>query len=272
MEKITDLQKDVLQIAQMVKNDGIEERVHSAQTSWLTWTASDKEIKRSVESLYENRLITLFYDMRKKLNRLATQDEYVDEYLNIAMAKIVKQDWYNKNNNEYFVEDCVIWRADRAYKSNSVEITTAYQLEQLGYSVFRELHIDYVAGVDLVAVKDNKVWYIHITKDSKWSRDKVLTKGTYKSYYVNRKAVNYQRNFEGHVELFYSNEGSHNNVVNNGLPLFKNDYLFSEIGNWNSFEWDSDNQVAKLMNSMKSAGAVYREYKWVSTDNKLEIK
>ena len=267
----TELQKDTLQIAQMVSETGIEERVFNAQTSWYDWSREDKEIKRKVESVFEIKLITLFYDMRRKFNRLATQDEYTTEYLKIAMNKIEKQDWYSVFKDG-FIEKCVIWRADRAYKSNLVEITTAYQLEQLGYSVFRELHIDYVAGVDLVAVKDNKVWYIHITKDSKWSRDKVLTKGTYKSYYVNRKAVNYQRNFEGHVELFYSNEGSHNNVVNNGLPLFKNDYLFSEIGNWNSFEWDSDNQVAKLMNSMKSAGAVYREYKWVSTDNKLEIK
>ena len=266
----TELQKDTLQIAQMVSETGIEERVFNAQTSWYDWSREDKEIKRKVESVFEIKLITLFYDMRRKFNRLATQDEYTTEYLKIAMNKIEKQDWYSVFKDG-FIEKCVIWRADRAYKSNLVEITTAYQLEQLGYSVFRELHIDYVAGVDLVAVKDGKCWYIHVTKDSTWSREKVLTKGSYRSYYVNYKAVNFQRNFENHVELFYS-DNSYNNIVNNGLPLFLNSYLENKLDEYSCFKWDSSNQVVELLKSMKSAGAVTYNTKWISTDGKLEIK
>lgn len=266
----TELQKDTLQIAQMVSETGIEERVFNAQTSWYDWSREDKEIKRKVESVFEIKLITLFYDLRKKLNRLATQEEYVTEYLKIAMNKIEKQQWYSVFEHG-FTEKCVIWRADRAYKSNLVEITTAYQLQELGYSVFRELFVDYVMGVDLVAVKDGKCWYIHVTKDSTWSREKVLTKGTYKSYYVNYKAVNFQRNFENHVELFYS-DNSYNNIVNNGLPLFFNSYLEKKLDEYSSFEWDKGNQVLELLKSMKKAGAVTYSTKWKSCDGKLTIK
>ncbi|MCJ1972062.1 hypothetical protein [Pseudolactococcus carnosus] len=266
----TELQKDVLQIAGMVAKDGIEERVHNAQTSWYDWSREDKALKANVEKVFEIKLITLFYDMRRKFNRLATQDEYTTEYLKIAMNKIEKQDWYSVFKDG-FIEKCVIWRADRAYKSNLVEITTAYQLQELGYSVFRELYIDYVAGVDLVAVKDNKVWYIHVTKDSTWAREKVLTKGSYRSYYVNYKAVNFQRDFEKHIELFYGDD-SYNNIVNNGLPLFLNSYLQNKLDEYSSFNWDSSNQVLELLKSMKSAGAVTRKTEWISTDGKLTIK
>ena len=152
-----------------------------------------------------------------------------------------------------------------------VEITTAYQLQELGYSVFRELFVDYVMGVDLVAVKDGKCWYIHVTKDSTWSREKVLTKGTYKSYYVNYKAVNFQRDFQNHVELFYSDD-SYNNIVNNGLPLFLNSYLENKLDEYSCFKWDSSNQVVELLKSMKSAGAVTYNTKWISTDGKLVVK
>ena len=34
----TELQKDTLQIAQMVSETGIEERVFNAQTSWYDWS------------------------------------------------------------------------------------------------------------------------------------------------------------------------------------------------------------------------------------------
>lgn len=266
----TELQKDTLQIAQMVAKDGIEERVFNAQTSWYDWSKEDRALKANVEKVFEVRLITLFYDLRKKLNRLATQDEYTAEYVKIAMNKIEKQQWYSVFKDG-FIEKCVTWRADRAYKSNLVEITTAYQLEQLGYSVFRELYIDYVAGVDLVAVKDGKVWYIHVTKDSKWAREKVLTKGTYRSYYVNYKAVNFQRDFQNHVELFYS-DNSYNNITNNGLPLFFNSYLENKLDEYSSFKWDKDNQVLELLKSMKKSGAVAYNLKWKSCDGKIVVR
>ena len=274
MKHLTELEQDILEIIKIVKNEGIKERVHSADTSFYEWTREDRALKAQIEKVFEIKLITLFYDLRKKYGRIATQDEYTQEYLRIAMAKIEKQDWFSFFEID-FVKSCVIWRSDRAYKSNLVEITTAYQLQKLGYSVFRELYVDYVAGVDLVAVKNGKCWYIHVTKDSKWSRDKVLTKGTYRSYYVNYKKVSFERDFENHVELFYSDDSydyNSNNIVNNGMPLFLDGYLKQKLNDFNSFKWDEDNQVLELLKSMKKAGAVTYKTKWISCDGKLVVK
>ena len=129
-----------------------------------------------------------------------------------------------------------------------------------------------VMGVDIVAVKGGKVWYIHITKDSTFSKDKVLTKGRYRDYWVNYKRFNYQRNFENHVELFYSNDDNENNVVKNGLPLFKFDYVIDALDGQHSFTWDDNNQMSELMTIMKQAGSVSKFYTWTSTNNKMVVK
>ena len=258
----------------MVKNDGVKERVHSADTSFYEWSREDRELKAQIERVFERKLMTLFFDLRATLKRLPSQDEYVKEYMKIAFGKIEKQAWYTeivKVFNQDFIENCVTWRADRAYKSNMIEVMTAMQLESKGYTVFREKYLDMVMGVDLVAIKNGKVWYIHITKDSSFSKGKVLTKGTYRDYWVNYKRFNYQRNFENHVELFYSaNEGT-NNVVKNGLPLFRFDYLMDALDGQHAFTWDDNNQMAELMTIMKQAGSVSKFYIWTSTDNKMVV-
>ena len=271
--EMKELQKDVAQIIEIVKNEGVKERDFSARNN--KFDAFERDLKAKIEKVFDEKLVTLFYDMRKQLNRIATQEEYTAEYLKIATAKIKQQVWCDEIVavfNQDFIENCVTWRADRAYKSNLIEVMTAMQLETKGYTVFKELFIDYVAGVDLVAIKDNKVWYIHITKDSTWSRDKVLTKGTYRDYWIDGKKVNYQRNFENHVELFYSNDEGANNTIKNGLPLFRFDYVMDALDERHSFNWDSSNQLNNLMRRLKSYGVANKGYEWTSTNNKMVVK
>lgn len=272
---MTELQKDVAQIMEIVKSEGVKERVFSAKSSWVKWSKEERELKAKVESICERKLMTLFFDLQNTLKRVPSQDEYLKEYLKIAFGKIEKQAWYTeivKVFNKDFIENCVTWRADRAYKSNMIEVMTAMQLESKGYTVFREKYLDYVMGVDLVAVKGSKVWYIHITKDSTFSKDKVLKKGTYRDYWVNYKRFNYQRDFRKHVELFYSADDSENNVVKNGLPLFKFDYVLDALDEQHSFKWDGNNQMAELMAIMKQAGSVSKFYEWKSADGKMVVK
>ena len=272
---MTELKKDVARIMDIVKGDGVTEREFSAKSSYYNWSKEEIELKAQVESIFERKLMTLFFDLENSLQRLPSQSEYLAEYLKIAFAKIEKQAWYTeivKVFNKDFIENCVTWRADRAYKSSLIEIMTAMQLESKGYTVFRDKYIDMVMGVDLVAIKDGKVWYIHVTKDSSFSKDKVLKKGTYRDYLVNYKRFNYQRNFENHVELFYSNDENENNVVKNGLPLFRFDYLMDELDEQHSFTWDDNNQMSELMTIMKQAGSVNKFYQWTSTDNKMVVK
>lgn len=274
-EQMTELKKDVSQIMEIVKGEGVMEREFSAKSSYYNWNKEERELKAKVESICERKLMTLFFDLQNTLQRVPSQSEYLKEYMKIAFARIEKEDWYTeivKEFNQDFIENCVKWRADRAYKSNLIEVMTAMQLESKGYTVFREKYLDYVMGVDLVAIKDNKVWYIHITKDSSFSKDKVLTKGTYRDYWVNYKRFNYQRNFENHVELFYSADEGTNNVVKNGLPLFRFDYVLDALDEQHSFKWDGNNQMAELLAIMKQAGSVNKFCEWKSTNGKLVVK
>ena len=272
---MTELQKDVAQIMEIIKSEGVKERVFSAKSSWVKWSKEERELKAKVENVRERKLMTLFFDLENSLQRLPSQSEYLAEYLKIAFAKIEKQAWYTeivKAFNQDFIENCVTWRADRAYKSSLIEIMTAMQLESKRYTVFRNKYIDMVMGVDLVAIKDGKVWYIHVTKDSSFSKDKVLKKGTYRDYWVNYNKFNYQRNFIKHVELFYSNDEGTNNVVKNGLPLFKFDYVMDALDEQHSFTWDDNNQMAELLAIMKKAGSVSKSYAWTSTNGKMTVK
>lgn len=272
---MTELKKDVARIIEIVKGEGVKERVFSAKSAWCNWSKEERELKAKVENIRERKLMTLIFDLENSLKRLPSQKEYLAEYMKIATAKIEKEAWYTeivKAFNQDFIENCVTWRADRAYKSSLIEIMTVAQLESKGYTVFREKYLDMVMGVDLVAVKGGKVWYIHVTKDSSFSKDKVLTKGTYRDYWVNYNKFNYQRNFENHVELFYSNDDNKNNVVKNGLPLFKFDYLMDALDEQHAFTWDDNNQMAELMAIMKQAGSVNKFYTWTSTNGKMTVK
>ena len=272
---MTELKKDVAKIMQVVKGEGVKERVFSAKSSWYEWSKEERDLKARVENVRERKLMTLFFDLEESLKRLPSQSEYLKEYMKIAFGKIEKEDWYTeivKVFNKDFIENCVTWRADRAYKSSLIEMMTAAQLESKGYTVFREKYLDMVMGVDLVAIKDSKVWYIHITKDSSFSKGKVLTKGTYRDYWVNYNKFNYERDFRKHVQLFYSNDDSENNVVKNGLPLFRFDYLMDALDEQHAFTWDDNNQMAELMTIMKSAGSVSKFYQWKSADGKMVVK
>ena len=272
---MTELKKDVARIMQVVKGEGVKERVFSAKSSWYEWSKEERELKAKVENVRERKLMTLFFDLEESLKRLPSQSEYLAEYMKIAFAKIEKEDWYTeivKVFNKDFIENCVTWRADRAYKSSLIEMMTAAQLESKGYTVFREKYLDMVMGVDLVAIKDSKVWYIHITKDSSFSKGKVLTKGTYRDYWVNYNKFNYERDFRKHVQLFYSNDENENNVVKNGLPLFKFDYVLDALDEQHSFTYDDNNQMSELMAIMKNAGSVNKFYAWTSTNGKMTVK
>lgn len=272
---MTELQKDVAKIIEITKGDGVTEREFSAKSSYYNWSKEERDLKAKVENVRERKLMTLFFDLQNSLQRVPSQEEYVNEYKKIAFVKIEKEDWYTELIellNHDFIEKCVVWRADRAYKSSLIEIMTAAQLESKGYTVFRNKYIDMVMGVDLVAIKDGKVWYIHVTKDSSFSKGKVLTKGTYRDYWINYKRFNYQRDFRNHVELFYSNDEGTNNVVKNGLPLFKFDYVLDALDEQHSFTWDDNNQMAELMAIMKQAGSVSNGYAWKSTNGNMMIK
>ena len=252
------------QLYRIIKK-GVQERVWQNDGSW---TDEQKQLKNMYENhLYMKEAIKLFWTYEEAYDNVITQDAYVEAYKKISFRYLKKVDWYNESKDREFIEKCVTWRADRAYKSNLIELMTVKQLELLGYTVFRHKLIDIVMGVDLVAVKDNKCWYVHVTKNSEYSRRKVFTKSNYRNMTIDKMNFGFTRDFRKHVKFLYSCDKSKNNTIENGLPLFKNDYVLDKLDDKHSFDfYDEYNQLRRLSRSVNN-----RVIEFVSTDSKLTI-
>ena len=252
------------QLYRIIKK-GVKERVFSVDN---TFTEEQKVLKNNYENhLYMTECVRLFWVFEEKYNKIATQDEYVQAYKHYSFQYLANKSWYDDKKDKEFITRCIEWRADRAYKSNLIELMTVKQLEMLGYTVFRHKYIDIVMGVDLVAVKDGKCWYIHITKNTDYSRNKVFDKGSYTSKTLDKKNFRFHRDFRRHVKFLYScNEGK-NNTVKNGLPVFKNDYVLSKLDDKHSFDFNDEyNQLRRLSRSV-----IRQTIKFASTDGKMII-
>ncbi|MGB4825185.1 MAG: hypothetical protein WBP82_09825 [Leuconostoc mesenteroides] len=252
------------QILRIIKK-GIKERVFSVDS---TFTDEQKVLKNNYENhLYMTECVNLFWMFEEKYNRIPSQSEYVEAYKYYSFENLKNKSWYDDDKDKEFITKCIEWRADRAYKSNLIELMTVKQLEMLGYTVFRHKYIDVIMGVDLVVVKDGKCWYIHITKNTDYSRNKVFDKGSYTSKTLDKKNFRFHRDFRRHVKFLYScNEGK-NNTVKNGLPLFKNDYVLSKLDDKHAFDFNDEyNQLRRLSRSV-----IRQTIKFTSTDNKMVV-
>ena len=252
------------QLLRIIKK-GVQERVFSVDD---TFTDEQKVLKNNYENrIYMTECVNLFWTFEEKYNKIASQDEYVEAYKHYSFQYLKNKSWYDDDKDKEFITKCITWRADRAYKSNLIELMTVKQLEMLGYTVFRHKYIDVIMGVDLVVVKDNKCWYIHVTKDSDYSRRKVMTKGNYTSKKLDKKNFRFHRDFTGHVKFLYSCDEDKNNTVKNGLPVFKNDYVLSKLDDKHSFDFNDEyNQLRRLSRSV-----IRQTIEFASTDGKMVV-
>lgn len=252
------------QLLQIIEK-GVQERVFSVDS---TFTEKQRVLKNNYENhLYMTECVNLFWTFEEKYDKIPSQSEYVETYKHYSFQYLANKSWYDDDKDKEFITKCIEWRADRAYKSNLIELMTVKQLEMLGYTVFRHKYIDVVMGVDLVVVKDGKCWYIHITKDTDYSRRKVFDKGNYTSKTLDKKNFRFHRDFTKHVKFLYSCDESANNTVKNGLPLFKNDYVLDKLDDKHSFDFNDEyNQLRRLSRSV-----IRQTIEFTSTDNKLTI-
>ena len=244
---------------------GVKERVFKVEENW---TDSQKQLKNNYENhLFVSECVNLFWKFEENYNRIPSQDEYVESYKYFAIKSLRATKWYDEKNDREFLEKCIEWRGDRAYKSNLIELTTVKQLEMLGYTVFRDKYIDIVMGVDLVAVKGSKVWYVHVTKNTDYSRRKVFTKGNYRNMTIDKMNFGFTRDFRKHVKFLYSCKECENNTIKDGLPLFRNDYVLEKLDDKHAFDLNDDNnQLKRLSRSVNN-----RVIEFVSTDNKMVV-
>ena len=95
----------------------------------------------------------------------------------------------------------------------------------------------------------------------------MFDKGSYTSKTIDKKNFRFHRDFTRHVKFLYSCDESKNNTIENGLPLFKNDYVLDKLDDKHSFDfYDEYNQLRRLSRSVNN-----RVIEFVSTDSKLTI-
>ena len=56
---MTELKKDVAKIIEIVKGEGVKERVFSAKSSYYNWSKEERDLKAKVENVRERKLMTL---------------------------------------------------------------------------------------------------------------------------------------------------------------------------------------------------------------------
>ncbi|HCS93119.1 MAG TPA: hypothetical protein DIW15_00215 [Bavariicoccus seileri] len=234
------------QAIELVKNEKIKERVFKNDGSW---SVNKTCAKANIENMYKCfEAMYLFDNLLEKYNEVPNQDFYVEEYIKLYRQKIKTNDPFMFEVGDDFINSCIKWRADRAYKAAIIELVTQAQLEKMGYEVIADKYLDWVMGVDIVAFKASKMWLIHITKDTDFSREKMTKKGSYSGFKINKQSVKFRRDFTEHVALYYQNEECKANTIENGLPFFRCRYIRQQLNDDKAIDVnDEDNELNRFV-------------------------
>lgn len=181
-----------------------------------------------------------FEDLIKQFGRVPTQKEYADYSLARIKAwwtvETAGVDWSET------VEQAVYNRQLRSYSSHLVELHTMLSLRKLfpDWQIYCTESIDLLMGVDLVIETEQKRLYIHIFKNSK-SAFRAFRKKEFRGGRKNNsgKFKKYKRDFTGDKSLQYDwsqSQCSESTKFINGNPLFKEEYLFTQLTMFNSFK------------------------------------
>lgn len=181
-----------------------------------------------------------FEGLMKQFGRVPSQKEYAD----YSLAKI--KEWWTVERAgtawSDIVEQAVYNRQLRSYSSHLVELHTMLALRELfpDWNIYCTDSIDLLMGVDLVIETEQKRLYIHIFKNSK-SAFKAYKKKEFRGGRKNNsgKFIKYKRDFTGDKSLQYDwshSQCSESTQFINGNPLFKKEYLFTQLSMFNRFQ------------------------------------
>ena len=181
-----------------------------------------------------------FESLIQKLGRVPTQKEYSEN----SLAKI-KAWWTVETAGIEWsdtVEQAVYNRQLRSYSSHLVELHTLLAVRELfpDWQVYCTDSIDLLMGVDLVVETKQKRLYIHIFKNTQSAfqafRRKENRGGRKDSA---GKFKKFKRDFTGDKSLQYDwsqSQCSESTKFINGNPVFKKDYLFTQLSMFNRFK------------------------------------
>lgn len=198
----------------------------------------DKQYYPEFEALFDyGNIAVLFDDLMKENDGIPpTQQEYVEAGLVRAKKFFDEKDshWiYKTRKYHQFVWDerlikAVKNRLARTYPSFLIEIQVQlYLLNKYDVKLACNEYLDMNFGVDITVLKDKKLYYIHIAKNSRWSRDMIKEKGNRKSYIMkNNKKHYWTRNWGSAHHLLLFNDIDSDRMQNvNGNILFADSYL-----------------------------------------------
>ena len=127
-------------------------------------------------------------------------------------------------------EEGIRYRLSRMYESFMAEYSALaiigkhYPFSQ----VFASHDMDLVLGVDMVVVEDDKVVYLHVTKNSEWAEQNLQSKSEKSIHMKNvsgKKCWWKRRWTESHEPLFYDLFESDTTESVNGHHIFREDYV-----------------------------------------------
>lgn len=189
-----------------------------------------------LESLYDfTGYYTLFDDFADAFNRPMSQQEYLLTGVGCA-EKFFKekptQYIYRTRGLHTFewtkrLERAVKHRLDRTYVSFLIEEQVKDYLKRKKYTFYASNLLDISGGVDIAVQDEDRLYYIHVAKNSSSSKNMLKKKGSMKSYKkVNNKKIYFQRNWlAGHHSLLYNTTDSDRMQYINGNLIFNEDYL-----------------------------------------------
>lgn len=133
-------------------------------------------------------------------------------------------------------EEGIRWRLSRMYESFMAEYSALVIIgECYPFSlVFASHDMDLVLGVDMVVVEDDKVIYLHVTKNSEWAWQNLQNKAEKSMYMKNVAGKKYwwkRRWTESHEPLFYDLFDSDTTQYVNGYCIFREEYVQEVIDN-----------------------------------------
>lgn len=215
----------------------------------------------------------LFAQLKSELNRLPSQDLFVEAGVakTLKWVDIQRKVWLNRSKkyHNFFwddeLSDHVKNRLARSYTSFVIEEQVEeYVRNYLGAKTTNNILIDIVFGSDVTVMLNDRVYYIHITSNSKWSNDLIKRKGQSKPYVIVDGVKKYwKRNWRtGHHVLAYDKFDESMMIDVFGNYLFEEDYLkkwLDELVASDNYDKADDNaEISQFHQFLKSNGLVVR--------------
>lgn len=232
--------------------------------------ATDEQ--KRLQDIYENKLfneelVDMYDVVRDELQRIPSLKEFGSRYVKSSYLYFIKHHKIDKEDKDYLLS-CMKWRAQRVYKSRIYEEYIFELIKEYYPSFDFIVHplIDSIFGVDLVVVDDTDHFhYIHVTKDTQRSIDKMYKKAKKFNFKINRKKFVWFRYIEKHMKIYYDGWGYK-------MTRFSKNYFDNQFKKSQGWEVWGDNKLQNFNEQLIKKGIVNKDFRFVSKKGRvLEI-